>query len=164
MSGGTFTFRIPDNMAARLGSAEMRSWLNDFLRNPHALPPDPGSGYERTSLTLPRELVAHVAGYLRCSPSTALRRLAQERLSPKPPTTISPPTIPRPAPFATPAQTFRTAPPVPRHPVATGPRSISHQDKVAAAIGQVIAGALSLAIVFLVLYVSGKLKSAPKRP
>ena len=159
----TFTFRIPDSMAGRLCSAEMRSWLTWFLRNPHPLPPDPGSGYERTSLTLPRELVLAVSQQLRCSPSTALRRLAQEHLSPSRASAIISPPVPRPAPFPAQAQTSRTAPPVPRHTIATGSRSISQQDKVAAAIGQLIAGALSLAIVFLILYVSGKLKSAPKR-
>ena len=30
----TFTFRISDGLAGRLTSAEMRSWLSDFLRNP----------------------------------------------------------------------------------------------------------------------------------
>ena len=72
----TFTFRIPDWMAGRFSSSDVRSWLTQFLRNPHPLPPDPGSGYERISLTLPRELVRDVAGYLRSSPSIALRRVA----------------------------------------------------------------------------------------
>src|SRR6266851_5066358 len=76
----TFTFRIPDSMAGRLGSAEMRSWLAQFLRSPYSLPPDPGSGYERVSLTLPRELVRDAAGYLSCSSSIALRRVAAARL------------------------------------------------------------------------------------
>ena len=158
----TFTFRIPDSMAGRLSSADVRSWLTDFQRNPHLLPSDPGSGYERVSLTLPRELVTQVAGYLRCSPSTALRRLAQERLSPARPSTIIPSPVPRPAPFPAPAQPFRTAPPVPRHPAYTPYRSILRQDEMATAIAELVAGALTLAIVFLVLYVSGKLKSAPK--
>jgi hypothetical protein len=78
----TFTFRIPDSMAGRLSSAEMRSCLTQFLRNPYPLPPDPGFGYERTSLTLLRELVRDIPGYLRRPPNQALRRLAQERLRP----------------------------------------------------------------------------------
>lgn len=76
----TFTFRIPSGMAGRLNSAEMRTWLTQFLRSPYYLPPDPGSGSERISLTLPRELVRDLAGYLGCSPSIALRRLAAARL------------------------------------------------------------------------------------
>lgn len=76
----TFTFRIPDSLAGRLNSAQMRTWLADFLRCPNSLPPDPGSGEERVSLTLPRELVGSAAGYLRCSPSEALRRIAAPRL------------------------------------------------------------------------------------
>ena len=76
----TFTFRIPVTLAGRLNSAQMRSWLADFVRCPNSLPPDPGSGKERVSLTLPEDLVREAAGYLRCSPSTALRRIAAERL------------------------------------------------------------------------------------
>jgi hypothetical protein len=77
---GTFTFRIPGSMTARLGSSGMRSWLTDFLRCPHPLPPDPGSGYERISLTLPSEAVRQAGAFLRCSSSAALRRIAAERL------------------------------------------------------------------------------------
>ena len=76
----TFTFRIPDSVTGRLSSAQMRSWLADFLRQPHALPADPGSGEERISLTLPKEAVSDAASLLRCSPSCALRRVAAERL------------------------------------------------------------------------------------
>jgi hypothetical protein len=72
----TFTFRIPESLAARLSSAEMRTWLGDFLRQPCQLPPDPGPGGARLSLTLPEALVQSVAAYLRCSASTALRRVA----------------------------------------------------------------------------------------
>jgi hypothetical protein len=72
----TFTFRIPESLVARLSSAEMRTWLRDFLRQPYQLPADPGPGGARMSLTLPEALVQAVAGYLRCSPSTALRRVA----------------------------------------------------------------------------------------
>jgi hypothetical protein len=110
----TFTFRIPDSMTGRLNSAEMRAWLTQFLRNPHPLPPDPGSGYERISLTLPRELVRDVAGYLRCPPSTALRRVAAVYLGvQRDPTTapVNPPTIPVAASAPRPTQANRT--PVP---------------------------------------------------
>jgi hypothetical protein len=76
----TVTLRVPESMAERLTSAEMRDWLVDFLRRPHPLPPDPGSGEQRVSLTLSRGEVLQVAGSLRCSPSVALRRIAAERL------------------------------------------------------------------------------------
>jgi hypothetical protein len=69
-------------MVGRIGSAEMRSWLTQFLRNPHPLPSDPGSGHRRISLTLPSGLVRNAAFNLRCSPSEALRRLAREHLGP----------------------------------------------------------------------------------
>jgi hypothetical protein len=58
----------------------MRSWLEDFLREPHVLPPDPGPGDERVSLTLPQAVVEVVSSRLRCSTSAALRRIAVERL------------------------------------------------------------------------------------
>jgi hypothetical protein len=72
----TFTFRISESLAAHLSSAEMRAWLGDFVRQPCQLPPDPGPGSARLSLTLPEALVQSVAAYLRCSASTALRRVA----------------------------------------------------------------------------------------
>jgi hypothetical protein len=72
----TFTFRIHESLAARLTSAEMRSLLGEFLRQPCHLPPDPGAGGARLSLTLPEALVESVAAYLGCSTSTALRRVA----------------------------------------------------------------------------------------
>jgi len=77
----TFTFRVPDSLAGRLSSVQMRAWLADFLRQPHILPADPGSGEERVSLTLPSEAVRHAATFLRCSQSVALRRIATERLA-----------------------------------------------------------------------------------
>jgi len=76
----TFTLRITNALAGRLASTEMRSWLTDFLRLPRPLPPDPGSGEERISLTLPSESVRSAAGFLCCSSSVALRRIAAERL------------------------------------------------------------------------------------
>lgn len=75
----TFTIRASDVMAARLNSAETRNWLDTFLRNPHDIL-DPGPGQARISLTLPEAEVKAVAAYLQCSPSSALRRLAGERL------------------------------------------------------------------------------------
>src|SRR5712691_211927 len=76
----TVTLRVPESMAEHLTSAQMRSWLLDFLRRAHSLPPDPGSGEQRVSLTLSREEVLQVAGFLHGSPSVALRRIAAERL------------------------------------------------------------------------------------
>jgi hypothetical protein len=72
----TFTFRISESLAPRLSSSQMRVWLGDFQREPRHLPEDPGPGEARISLTLPEAQVRAVAGYLRCSASTALRRVA----------------------------------------------------------------------------------------
>jgi hypothetical protein len=76
----TFTFRAPEGITSRLTSSEMRSWMNDFVRQPHILPPDPGSGYGRVSLTLPADTVNAIATYSKCATSSALRRIAVERL------------------------------------------------------------------------------------
>jgi hypothetical protein len=78
----TFTFRLPVSLADRVSSAQMRSWIAEFLCQPHPLPQDPGSGPVRLSLTLPEESVRAVAGHLRCSPSAALRRLVAEAVGP----------------------------------------------------------------------------------
>lgn len=72
----TFTFRIPASLTERLNSREMRSWLREFLCQPRPLPPDPGTGDHRISLTLPTDQVQQLAGMLGCTPSSALRRLA----------------------------------------------------------------------------------------
>jgi hypothetical protein len=76
----TFTLRAPEEMTTRLTSAEMRSWLHDFIHQPHPLPPDPGSGFGRVSLTLPADAVNVVATYFNSAVSSALRRVAAERL------------------------------------------------------------------------------------
>ena len=80
----TFTLRSSGSLAEHLSSAKMRSWIKEFLDQPHALPPDPGAGEDRISLTLPAESVRGLAGFLRCSPSEALRRLALEATQPSP--------------------------------------------------------------------------------
>ena len=76
----TFTLRAPVALTGRLGSAEMRCWLEEFLRQPHTLPRDPGSGHGRISLTLSDSTVKAIAAYSRCSVSSALRRIAAERV------------------------------------------------------------------------------------
>jgi hypothetical protein len=78
----TFTFRVSDSLADRLSSAQMRSWIAEFLRQPHPLPRDPGSGPARVSLTLPDDAVRAVAGHLGCSASEALRRLVADAVGP----------------------------------------------------------------------------------
>jgi hypothetical protein len=76
----TFTLRAPEEITTSLTSAEMRSWLHDFIYQPHPLPPDPGSGYGRVSLTLPADAVNAVITYSNSSTSSALRRIAAARL------------------------------------------------------------------------------------
>jgi hypothetical protein len=76
----TFTLRVSQVVAARLTSVQMRSWLDAFLQQPHTLPIDPGPGDGRISLTLSPSVVNAVATYSGCLPSSALRRIAIERL------------------------------------------------------------------------------------
>jgi hypothetical protein len=68
--------------AARQSSARMRSWIAEFLSEPYSPPPDPGPGEGRISLTLPGESVQALAGFLDCTPSEALRRLALKATQP----------------------------------------------------------------------------------
>src|SRR5580692_4350705 len=75
-----FTLRTTATLASQLSSGQMRSWITEFLRRPHALPPDPGAGDYRISLNLPNESVRDLAGLLHCSSSSALRRLALNAL------------------------------------------------------------------------------------
>jgi len=150
----TFTFRIPDLMAGHLSSAEMRSWLTQFLRNPHPLPPDPGSGYERISLTLPRGLVQTLAFDLRCPPSQALRRLAHEHL--RPPEGIRINSEPFSHPTALPAAGSTSWRPAPDRSAATGGQS--REDTLGKAGAQLIASFVTLALILLVGYFSPKSK------
>jgi hypothetical protein len=77
-----FTVRTIAPQGNQLSSAQMRSRLAAFLRQPHSLPPDPGAGENRVSFNLPRESVCDLAEFLRCSPSSALRRLALHPMRP----------------------------------------------------------------------------------
>jgi hypothetical protein len=79
-----FTVRTTTTLGNQLNSAQMRSWIAEFLRQPHRLPPDPGAGEHRSSLTLPGESVRDLTAYLRCSPSSALRRLALDAMRSSP--------------------------------------------------------------------------------
>jgi hypothetical protein len=150
----TFTFRIPDSMAGHLSSAEMRSWLTQFLRNPHPLPPDPGSGYERISLTLPSGLVQTLAFDLHCPPSQALRRLAREYLGPSESARTSS------APFSrtTSLPAVGNSPwrPAPARPAVVGGQS--HEDALGKAGAQLIASVITLALILLLVYFSSNNK------
>ncbi len=81
----TFSFRLPTGWAARIDSATVRAWLADYLRQPGPLPPEPGPGDARVSLSLPRRPVKVLAALLDCSVSSALRRLSAGRLQSLPP-------------------------------------------------------------------------------
>lgn len=87
----TFTLRVSNSLADRLSSAQMRAWIGEFLRGPRPLPPDPGPGDRRMSLTLAADQVKQLAAVLGCPPSSALRRLAAERTGFMPTTVPSSP-------------------------------------------------------------------------
>jgi hypothetical protein len=148
----TFTLRVSGNVADRLNSAQMRSWLAEFLRQPHSLPPDPGPGDDRISLTLPAESVHGVAGILRCSPSEALRRLAVKAIGPSAAVIQQ-----RRKPMAKDA--LWTAPQAPASPRAVSPSRASTVDGGAQLIGliaQVLVMGLALLIWFFFSSRKGK--------
>lgn len=74
MTGQTYTVRVPDSWAG-VGSADVRAMLAGFLQHPAKLPPDPGPGDARLSLSLPARAVKVVAALLDESESGALRRV-----------------------------------------------------------------------------------------
>jgi|SRR5580692_1963316 hypothetical protein len=80
----TYTLRATTALGGQLTSGQMRTWIAEFLRRPHPLPADPGAGEYRISLNLPNESVRDLAGLLRCSSSSALRRLALNALQSSP--------------------------------------------------------------------------------
>jgi hypothetical protein len=137
-------------MAGRLNSADMRAWLTQFLQSPCSLPTDPDSGNERISLTLPREQVRDLAGYLQCSPSIALRRLAVARLdattaliAPR----LAPQTVPVSAGSPRPSRTTRPAS------VAGSRKETSHDNSGLTAASQAgtAAGGIVIFIGFLIV-------------
>src|SRR5271154_2579443 len=80
----TYTLRTTTALGGQLSSGQMRSWIAEFLRRPHPLPADPGAGEYRLSLNLSDESVRDLAGLLRCSSSSALRRIALNALQSSP--------------------------------------------------------------------------------
>ena len=150
----TFTLRASDVMAARLSSAETRNWLDTFLRNPHDIL-DPGPGQARVSLTLPEAEVKAVAAYLQCSPSSALRRLAGERLRNPSPMTYPVPDVVAPGSIRIrPQSTARNPPPV--LPIFQQDKKIRFQGEALVVMVFIIA---ILSIVACVLFISRKKKT-----
>jgi len=80
----TYTLRTTTALGGHLSSGQMRSWIAEFLRRPRPLPADPGAGEYRLSLNLPDESVRELAGLLRCSSSSSLRRIALNALQASP--------------------------------------------------------------------------------
>jgi len=72
--------RIPSVWEGRLHSAEVRYCLSVYLQRPHALPPDPGAGEVRVSLSVPPRAIKILEAVTGDSASAALRRLMSERL------------------------------------------------------------------------------------
>jgi hypothetical protein len=68
------TLRVPDAWAGHVTSARVRSILRQFRLRPGKLPPDPGAGDTRISLSLPCHELAGLSSALG-SESTVLRRL-----------------------------------------------------------------------------------------
>jgi hypothetical protein len=66
---------------AGVDSKSVRRWLVDFLQHPTPnLPPDPGAGERRVSLSLPKRQVKVVSGLLDEIESAALRRIIAARI------------------------------------------------------------------------------------
>ncbi|MGH9772882.1 MAG: hypothetical protein ACRD4Q_14495 [Candidatus Acidiferrales bacterium] len=70
-----YTIRVPDGWRGLVGSRLARMALAAFLRQPSALPPDPGASETRLCLSLPRGAVRRAALILGNTESVALRRI-----------------------------------------------------------------------------------------
>jgi len=67
--------RIPDAWAGRVHSEDVRDMLQAFLQRPGPLPPDPGVGDARVSLSVPWRAVKVLEGITGDAASAAMRRL-----------------------------------------------------------------------------------------
>jgi len=68
--------RIPDAWEGRIHSEDVRNWLQGYFQRPNSpLPPDPGAGNARVSLTIPPRAVKVLEGLSDDPPSVALRRV-----------------------------------------------------------------------------------------
>ncbi len=67
--------RIPDAWAGRVHSAWVRAQLQAFFQRPYALPPDPGAGSARVSLSISPRALKVLEGVTGDSASAGLRRL-----------------------------------------------------------------------------------------
>jgi hypothetical protein len=159
----TFTLRASSVMAACLSSAKTRTWLDAFLGEPHDILQDPGPGQARVSLTLPEAEVKAVAAYLRCSPSSALRRLAGERLRTSSPMTTPAPHViaPRPATLKsmTPQSPAGTRPPAPARTTALTPQQDNKLRFQGEALVAVVFVSMILLLMAWFLFVSRKKKA-----
>ena len=72
--------RIPDAWEGRLHSVAVRAWLQEFFQRPRPLPPDPGAGEARVSLSVPPRAIKVLEGLTGDSASGALRRLIAAHL------------------------------------------------------------------------------------
>jgi hypothetical protein len=76
----TFTFRVPERWVGKIDSKSVQLWLNEYLKNPVVLPPDPGAGKLRISISLPDPTLKIIRRVKEGSISGALRRIVSRRL------------------------------------------------------------------------------------
>jgi hypothetical protein len=72
--------RGPAELCRQMDSRTVTRWLGDYLRQPHHLAADPGSGEARVALYLPARAVRALTVYTNRSAAESLRRLAVTRL------------------------------------------------------------------------------------
>ena len=78
----SFSLRIPATLVPHVNSAQMSTWIAEFLRRQHPLPPDPGPGEDRVCLSFPKKSLDALVQVIGCSRSEALRRIALDAVSP----------------------------------------------------------------------------------
>jgi hypothetical protein len=76
----TFTFRVPEHWAGRLDSKRVQKWLQEYLKRPVLLPPDPGAGKLRISISLSDETSKIIHSVKEGPISASLRRIISKHI------------------------------------------------------------------------------------
>lgn len=71
----TVTFRIPEHWAGRVNSKKVQYWLTEYIKHPTSLPPDPGAGDLRVSISVSAQLARILRSVRVGSVGAALRRI-----------------------------------------------------------------------------------------
>ncbi len=162
-----FSLRIPAAWRGQVDSGSVRGSLAAYLQRPRKLPPDPGPGEEKISLSLPERAVKVVSGLLDDTESGALRRVIAENIGALP----APKPVPRlpapPQPVLVPSRAWALPPASPRMgrdwpnlPLSQSNRFLERRSRLSAVV---LVGVLSAGLIVLLLVMRKFLRGASAR-